>query len=648
MQSRPKAAVWIGLWRLVENPFVWLAGGTLLLAFALRFYHLGFKGLWGDEIYQARQSVRPLEVLWARHGGDDFLLQFALVQLAERFGANEWFVRLPSALASVLLVPVSFLIGRRWYGRAAGLTVMLLASLAPFQIWYAQDARMYAGQCFFAALSLYFFLRLLDKPDGWGILGLTLANSLGLWNHLFAAFPIAVETLCILILAARARLVANGRGASPAGPAELRPLPALSPFLFSLALTAVLALPLAPVALPFLVTQSANALPTASAARPRLDPAYLAQLLSLYGMSADWSWRAWTSLLFAGVGLTALYRAHRPAALIALLWIGLPLLTLYLINPSYNLAPRYLIFMQPVYLTLIAIGLLAVARTVPVLLARVSGERRTTTTRGWWHALAGLGLAVWLGAAAVPVLQGLYARAKINDWASIAAYIQRHAEPGDLIYGEKGTWVLNALEHYLPSRRIMYRSTGSDLGAMEVSRRARERFWYLSVGGGADPPSEEWARAHLAQVDALAWERPELVYRAGAPFLFPQSEGYAYLYFSDGALPSDIRYRQETESGETDFLNVKRGETLDAKLAPAISRPAYLQIEYRSQAGTQFQLSANGQIIGGDGAGPEGWKTGKWALPEGASDPVLVQLRNVGTNPLSVRRIRLLGATGAP
>ena len=76
---------------------------------------------------------------------------------------DEWFLRAPSALISVLTVPLVFALGRTIGGFQLGLVTALLFAVAPFQVRYGQEARMYALLTFFAVLAMWGLARLLPS-----------------------------------------------------------------------------------------------------------------------------------------------------------------------------------------------------------------------------------------------------------------------------------------------------------------------------------------------------------------------------------------------------------------------------------------------------------------------------------------------------
>ena len=70
---------------------------------------------------------------------------YGLHEWIGRLGSRaDWFVRLPSALAAIALVPAVWWVGRRMGGRAVGLVAAAACTLNPYVLNYGQQARMYA------------------------------------------------------------------------------------------------------------------------------------------------------------------------------------------------------------------------------------------------------------------------------------------------------------------------------------------------------------------------------------------------------------------------------------------------------------------------------------------------------------------------
>ncbi len=112
--------------------------GVLLLALALRLYHLGSPSLWLDEGYSLA-AARHLNPFDAQRP-----LYFWLLNGWMRFGHSEAWLRLPSVVFGVAAVGLLFLIGAQIASRPVALLSSLFYALSPSQIFHAQEVRMYS------------------------------------------------------------------------------------------------------------------------------------------------------------------------------------------------------------------------------------------------------------------------------------------------------------------------------------------------------------------------------------------------------------------------------------------------------------------------------------------------------------------------
>jgi mannosyltransferase len=133
---------------------------VLLIAFAVRFHQLGAQSLWNDEGNSLRLAQHsPTDLIDAAgrdiHPPGYYLLLKAWIALA---GTSEFGLRALSAFEGVLTVGVTLALGRRLFGRGAGILAGLLVALSPFAVYYSQEARMYAQLSLLSALSMALFV----------------------------------------------------------------------------------------------------------------------------------------------------------------------------------------------------------------------------------------------------------------------------------------------------------------------------------------------------------------------------------------------------------------------------------------------------------------------------------------------------------
>lgn len=127
-----------------SNRFVGPA--IFVLALCLRLFQLADQNLWYDE---------QLTVAVSQADGKDFFkaleiesnkppLYFLLMHYWLKTGTSEFSVRLPSALCGALTCLLALFLGNELFGRNRGWLLGLGLSIAPFHVYYSQEARMYA------------------------------------------------------------------------------------------------------------------------------------------------------------------------------------------------------------------------------------------------------------------------------------------------------------------------------------------------------------------------------------------------------------------------------------------------------------------------------------------------------------------------
>jgi hypothetical protein len=129
------------------------------------------------------------------------LYYHVLRSVAAAGGGVEW-MRGLSLMAGVALLPLVFLIARRWGGAAAGVLATLLLVNAQGAVWLSQVIRPYALQFVFLALGLLFLFRFLDRrrPTDAAIFGMSWAVALLLHYSTVVFFGAAVAYTGVLAL----------------------------------------------------------------------------------------------------------------------------------------------------------------------------------------------------------------------------------------------------------------------------------------------------------------------------------------------------------------------------------------------------------------------------------------------------------------
>jgi 4-amino-4-deoxy-L-arabinose transferase-like glycosyltransferase len=377
----------------------WLVTGLIGLAFALRVVGLDFQSLWRDEVDAIRFASQPLKQLFGllvNPGQNGPLYYFALRPWLALAGESAFALRFFSAALSTLAVPLIYRLGRRLFPSLPGLALLaaFLAATSPYLIWYGQEGKMYALVVVLVLLSMECYLAALER-GGWHrwLLYVVFAST-AFYVHLIAALMIPVQALVFFFTGSEIRK------------ARWRP------WLASMAALTLPYLPLIRWQLPLL--QAGGSTGYAFVPLPEM----LISLLTSYSLGVVQRATIGSVSLFVGLLLAAalLWKGHRSRlASLAILacWLFMPILGLFLITlvrPMYT--ARYLIFIAPAYLLLLAAGVVAVAR-----LSR-------------W--LAGL----WLVALLVLNGMGVWLQARTPykaDFRGATNYLASRMEPGDLL-----------------------------------------------------------------------------------------------------------------------------------------------------------------------------------------------------------------------
>jgi hypothetical protein len=173
-----------------------------LLAAVLRLSTLNLQSFWYDEAFtpvhvlhaslaatmRAVSRTENSPPLW-------YLLEWVDYRI---LGSGEVALRLPSALAGILTVPVVWAIGDLVGGRRAAIWSAALVAVNPLFVWYSQEARAYGLFVLTAALAILCFLRLRERPGPGRAATFALAGILALASHYFAVFMLGAMALWLL------------------------------------------------------------------------------------------------------------------------------------------------------------------------------------------------------------------------------------------------------------------------------------------------------------------------------------------------------------------------------------------------------------------------------------------------------------------
>lgn len=383
----------------------------LLLALGCALWRLGAPTLTWDEawsVYLARQPAAAIvrESAHTLHPPLHYLLLHWQLPFA---GLSEFADRYQSVLFGVLCVALLGRIAADLFGRRVGLLAATLLALAPLQVAWSQEVRMYVPAECFLLLTVYGLLRYTRQPTWRGAALVAAAASLTLWTLYVTVLAIGLAVLTTSLVLARAR--------------KWAPLARLA---LALALAALAYLPWL---LQFVHGQPPRQPAVALTLREFVQ---LWAALMPFGVSVNvgrWALAAIPWLLLAALG-GARFGGRGARLMVPVLAFGFPAL-LYVLSlrttPLYpgRIEARYLLPGLPFVTLLTARGLAWLAEQWRALGAAASVAA---------FACVGVGLTTTLGA-----------RTYSDDVRALGAFVQVYADPADaVILNTDQDWPIDA------------------------------------------------------------------------------------------------------------------------------------------------------------------------------------------------------------
>lgn len=458
---------------------VWgLLLGVFGIGMVLRLHNLDAESLWMDEISTAIFSSLDLHSLVATisERNDAPLLYLVNHGFAAVLGDGEFALRFPAVLFGSLSVLLAFKVGETLWSWREGLLGAFLVALNAYHVHYSQEARQYGLMTFLALLSLVLLLKALQNNQCRLWIGFAAFASLGLYNHAFAFLVLFGEVVYAGYFLCHDWWTARGRAVRPTGEffrVFLSPAKRSLMFLLSLFLIALSYLPW----LPIFWTQASRHLassPTAeSSAGPLLSLAFLREVILTFsagiGRGQMWvepaapggyvlqevadvaAWQGLTVLLFVALFLWGLAGCGRERLVLVLAWFVTPFVLLCFVTTRRFVAVRYVLYLLPLYLLLIARGTVLWSRIIDRCSAKAGlGGKRL--------ALFAVAPAMLLGALSL-ASAGSYPPSPREDWRGVATYLQDNVASYDIVLGDGNAFrpkgddgrVVGCLSYYLQS-----------------------------------------------------------------------------------------------------------------------------------------------------------------------------------------------------
>jgi hypothetical protein len=355
------------------------------------------------------------------------------------FGNDPWALRLPALLAGVLMIPVSYILARRFYGKYAAIIGAFLVSFSAPLIAYSANSRGYTmlGLITLLAFCLATYLRKSSNLFAW--LLFSVISALGLYTIPIMIYPLGlvVSWLFLSILSDNAE------------PSYRRRLTAslLFSVIAAAAITIILYIPVFIVSFADIVSSSHYAL------EGMRGWSFLSTLQNIVshinaaasewngGMTSEVKVLIFAAFLISIFAHRKISRYHLHPFLGVVLWI-IPAL---LIQGYVGVFPRIWLFLLPLYLLCASCGIAYILRVAGLYTSRYKNLVLGTF-------LAGLSAILAFNIIYTKAVYPVYYGSLLDDADAVTKYLKTILRRGDVVISPHHNTVV--LEYYFDKNKV--------------------------------------------------------------------------------------------------------------------------------------------------------------------------------------------------
>ena len=172
-----------------------------IIGFGLRFAYLD-RSMRFDEAQTVFVYVtKSIPSIFADYSApNNHIFHNVLVHLVFHYlGESQMFVRLPSFIASLLIIPMTFVVGTRFYNKPTGLISASLVAVAPILIDFSVNARGYTIIALITLMLFYLGHSLQHKDNTQGWLLISVLSALGFLTIPVMLYPMGIFALWLLM-----------------------------------------------------------------------------------------------------------------------------------------------------------------------------------------------------------------------------------------------------------------------------------------------------------------------------------------------------------------------------------------------------------------------------------------------------------------
>jgi uncharacterized membrane protein len=185
--------------------FWFCLGAVTLVGAVMRLATLGHRSFWLDEGVTYIIAVKSVADLLSFIAREDVHppLYYLVLHAWLAGGDSEVWLRLPSATFGIVSIVLLGVLGRHLVDERTGVIAALAFAISPLQVWYAQEARMYALVVLLALIMLLCLWQAINSPPRpiWWWAGVTVSGTLVLYTSTSGVWLLAGLNLFLLVYA---------------------------------------------------------------------------------------------------------------------------------------------------------------------------------------------------------------------------------------------------------------------------------------------------------------------------------------------------------------------------------------------------------------------------------------------------------------
>lgn len=375
----------------------------IFLAFVLRIIYLDSKSLWLDEATNILMAEKSISA-WTF---SEPPLYYLVLHFTLAIGKNEAVVRFPSVIFGVLAVFVIYKIGIILYGEKEALVSAFLLSISQTAIFFSQDTKYYSLFIFLSLASVYFFLRMEEKPTNSNKFLFSVLLVLSFYTHYFT-----ILLLFVLIIFKIWKCREN--------------LKEIKHFFLLIGMFLLLITPVFPN---FISQTISRAGPSNNvfAYQTQLSINFMKGIFTDLIVNEFFMEESILPYLILGLFLYGVFSSlenHEKSIMLLMMWLFIPIASAaVLTNIISSLYIRYIAFVLPALLLISSHGIV----TIPDGVNRLVGKARAGSIK--FNSLLIILVLIIIVLSTYPILSYYY-ESENYDWRGTAEFIEKNAEPG--------------------------------------------------------------------------------------------------------------------------------------------------------------------------------------------------------------------------